>query len=139
MANKTIDEKVYNDLLQQASMCDEAKRTVEVLIDTKTRVVELYRELNMNKQAYELTLKIEGIKTALNCMEEVAGEFYNYKGLYHRVELFRDAIKHELRIKRDAIDAYSQIEHNEDYVNLMKHEYSGMILVREIFEKFMRE
>ena len=55
-----------------------------------------------------------------------------------KIELFRDSVKHELQLKRNDIDTYSQIEDNKDCVNLMKHEYSGMILVREIFEKIMR-
>ena len=56
-----------------------------------------------------------------------------------KIALFRESVKNELQLKRNDIDTYNQIDGNEEYVNIMKHEYSGMILVREIFERIMRE
>lgn len=63
-----------------------------------------------------------------------------YEGLVQtpgKASLFMDRIENELRLKKNDIKVYEEIG-SEDIANNLRHEYSGMLLVKDIFLKVMK-
>ena len=63
-----------------------------------------------------------------------------YEGLTQtpgKASLFIDSLENELRLKQDDIKVYEDIG-SEDIVNNLRHEYSGMLFVKNIFLKIMK-
>lgn len=63
-----------------------------------------------------------------------------YEGLVQtpgKASLFIDSLENELRLKQDDIKVYEQIG-SKDIVNNLRHEYSGMLFVKNIFLKIMK-
>lgn len=54
-----------------------------------------------------------------------------------KASLFIDSLENELRLKQDDIKVYEEIG-SEDIVNNLRHEYSGMLFVKNIFLKIMK-
>lgn len=48
-----------------------------------------------------------------------------------------DSLENELRTKKDDIKVYEEIG-NDDIANNLRHEYSGMLFVKDIFLKIMK-
>lgn len=54
-----------------------------------------------------------------------------------KASLFMDRLENELRLKKDNIEVYEQIG-SKDIANNLRHEYSGMQFVKDIFLKIMK-